>query len=408
MNASSLDDPHNGQPDYERKRRVLAAMNKSGLDLLICSLPMNVLLLTGYWPVIGTCVAAVLRDGPVVLFVPQDEQHQLQGCFADRIENFHPSSLDELRDASQAIKEPLSKLLGKFASAQLRIGYEADAIVDPASYVAMYLYCSDLNRTLAAVLPNAKLTSACEVLSELRSVLTPQEVSRVRRACEVAAVAYQHGASSLRPGLTELEAAANFRIPLSTVDVTPGARADGFVYCMAGLNSARAFRAYARSSANKLRPRDLVLVHCNSYVDGFWTDITRTYCLGQPNEQQHRMFEAVAEASRAAFAVIHPGAKASDVDLAARQELSRYGFMKDFKHQTGHGVAYSAIDHAAPPRLHPKSPDILSAGMVFNIEPAIYISGLGGIRHCDLAVVTAAGAELLTDFQMSPELLEAA
>jgi len=98
---------------------------------------------------------------------------------------------------------------------------------------------------------------------------------------------------------------------------------------------------------------------------------------------------------------IRPGAKASDVDHAAREVLTHGGFGKQFRHSTGHGVGFSSISHNARPRLHPKSPETLETGMVFNVEPAIYIEGLGGIRHCDVIAVTSKGAKVLTAFQSS-------
>jgi len=82
--------------------------------------------------------------------------------------------------------------------------------------------------------------------------------------------------------------------------------------------------------------------------------------------------------------------------------MSQAGFGANFKHATGHGVGFGAINPGALPRLHPKSNDVLKPGMVFNVEPAIYIQGYGGIRHCDMVAVTDDGFELLTPFQSQP------
>jgi Xaa-Pro dipeptidase len=86
------------------------------------------------------------------------------------------------------------------------------------------------------------------------------------------------------------------------------------------------------------------------------------------------------------------------VDRAARDELDSRGLGRGFKHPTGHGVGFAAIDHNAIPRLHPRSEDRLEVGMVFNVEPAIYLEGTGGLRHCDMVSVTESGADLLTPF----------
>jgi Xaa-Pro aminopeptidase len=81
--------------------------------------------------------------------------------------------------------------------------------------------------------------------------------------------------------------------------------------------------------------------------------------------------------------------------------LTAHGYGEAFKHPTGHGVGFAAIDHDALPRLHPKSPDVLETGMVFNVEPGVYFEGYGGLRHCDMVAVTASGAEVLTPFAAS-------
>jgi Xaa-Pro aminopeptidase len=232
-------------------------------------------------------------------------------------------------------------------------------------------------------------------------VLTPRESDRVRVACRFAEAAFLDGARQLHTGLTETEVAAMFRAPLSTRGMSHEgvARADGFTFCMSGPNSAEAYAAYQRSRARRIESGDLVLVHCNSYADGYWTDITRTFCSGETDDLKLRMYDAVFAARRAAIEAVRPGVKASEVDAAARQVLTERGFGEAFKHGLGHGVGFAAIDHNATPRLHPASPDVLEVGMIFNVEPAIYLQGYGGLRHCDVVLVTEEGAEVLTPFQ---------
>ena len=86
------------------------------------------------------------------------------------------------------------------------------------------------------------------------------------------------------------------------------------------------------------------------------------------------------------------------MDKAARDVLNVRGYGAAFKHATGHGVGFAAVDHNALPRIHPLSDEILEPGMVFNIEPAVYVPGMGGMRHCNMVAVTEDGVELLTGF----------
>jgi Xaa-Pro aminopeptidase/Xaa-Pro dipeptidase len=182
-------------------------------------------------------------------------------------------------------------------------------------------------------------------------------------------------------------------------------RAGGRVWCMSGPHSAEASAAYARSRGRRLEAGDLVLVHCNSYADGLWTDVTRTFTLGQPDERELRAYRAVLAARDAAVAAVRPGATGADVDRAARETLRAHGYDREFRHGTGHGVGLAAINHDAPPRIHPLSPDVLEPGMVFNVEPAIYEDGWGGIRQCEMVAVTDRGGEVLTPFQPDVEAM---
>lgn len=167
---------------------------------------------------------------------------------------------------------------------------------------------------------------------------------------------------------------------------------------MSGPNSVKPVGAFARTRQRVVEAGDLVMIHANTVGDGFWTDITRTCTAGSEDDLQQRMRLAIAEARRAALAEIRPRAQAAAVDAAAREVLAAHGFGQEFKHAVGHGVDFAAADPRALPRLHPRSPDVLEPGMTFNIEPAIYIEGRAGMRHCDVVACTQTGAEVLTSW----------
>jgi len=223
----------------------------------------------------------------------------------------------------------------------------------------------------------------------------------------VASQGFENGAEAIQVGVIESEVVSAFRAALGNrgKGLKGTDRADGWVWCMSGPNSAEAFRAYARSGTRRMGKGDLVLVHCNSHVNGLWTDITRTFCLSEPDERQRRIYGAVMSAYETALSAIRAGVGAAQVDGAARSVLEAHGFGKQFKHARGHGVGFSAISHHSRPRLHPASPDILETGMVFNIEPAVYIGGYGGAGQCNLIVLTEKGTEVLTPFQQTIESL---
>ncbi|HEY9425651.1 MAG TPA: M24 family metallopeptidase, partial [Gemmatimonadaceae bacterium] len=211
---------------------------------------------------------------------------------------------------------------------------------------------------------------------------------------------FRAGATHVTANASERAIAAAFAAALA-VEARGDERSAGFVFCMSGPNAAKAGRAYARSRSRRIEQGEVALVHCNSQVGGYWTDITRCYCAGAPGAPAADMYDAVFEARAAALDALRPGARARDVDGAARAVLEQRGYGSAFTHGTGHGVGFAAIDHNAIPRAHPASPDILEAGMVFNIEPAIYLDGVTGVRHCDMVALGERGIALLTSFHDS-------
>lgn len=209
----------------------------------------------------------------------------------------------------------------------------------------------------------------------------------------------------MRAGIAEAQAAAPFNKAVNTglADGTLLERAGGQVSCVSGSRSGKAYGAFARSSGKTIDVGDLVLTHCNSQVNGYWTDITRTYTIGEPSQRQQDMYQALFAARDAALASLAPGVMARDVDRAARSRLEQRGFGSHFKHATGHGIGFGAIDPHGHPRVHPKSPDRIEVGMVFNVEPGIYFEDFGGMRQCEMVAMTAEGAEVLTPFQFGLE-----
>src|ERR1051325_5354944 len=397
-----------GQRDVDRIELMTNALEQSKLDALVCALPTNVLLLSGYWPVIGTAIAVITKTGFVYVLAPEDEAELARAGWADVVETFSLGSLEEITTAVDVLRAPLTTMLKDIASQRrIHVGCESGPAMEPASYVGTHFFGTAIYRLLAEILPDEAISSADDLLSRARSVLSPPEQAKVRLACDIARSAFLNGAQQLRASVKETEVASHFRAALTTHENSSGdiARAGGFVFCMSGPNSAQAYAAYQHPQSRQIEPGDLVLVHCNSYVDGYWTDITRTFCLGAPDERKRRMYEAILAAREAALAAIKPGVRAADVDRTARVVLSRHGFEEEFKHGLGHGVGFAAVNHNAPPRLHPASPDVLEPGMIFNIEPAIYLDNFGGIRHCDMVLLTDNGPELLTPFQSTLESL---
>lgn len=398
MNSSPKDD--------QRISLLQSALREHNLDALVVSLPSHVLLLTGYYPVVGISIAICTRDGEIAVVAPEDEKQFAEQGWPAHVECFQPVTLDEIPPLQQSVIAPLKRAAEEMQLAAGRIGIESGPASEPSSYSAFNCYGAALFDIAKEVWPGADLVNAQPVLQRLCAVKTTAELRKIRTACSIAAAAFGAGRKTITPGASEIELAASFAGEFATAAASAGIdRQHAFLYCMSGPNSAQAYYAYAHSTDRKLGHRDWALVHCNSHVGGYWTDITRTYVMGQHTDRHQEMFQAVLEARDAALTAIRPGAKASAVDAAAREVIEKHGFKDRFKHQTGHGVGFGAIDAHALPRIHPKSDGVLETGMVFNIEPAIYREGFGGVRQCEMVAVTDSGAELLTPFHSTLEEL---
>jgi len=378
--------------DAERVARVRNALEAARLDALVCAMPAHVRMLSGYWPVTGASIALFTREGAVALVVPEDECEFARQGWADPIVTYSPASLGNLRGLGDILPEPLQTVCRAAGLTEnSSIGIESGAEFDPSTYA------SNLNwgGLLESLLPQLKKTDATPLMVDLKAVLTGPELDGLRRACSIAACAFRDVNSAVQPGAREYEAAALLRSRLNR-GLIDGRRSGGFAWCMSGPNAALAYRAYQLTGDREFEAGDHVLLHCNSYYAGMWTDVTRTVSLDRSKNEDIRA--AISDARSAAISAVRPGVEAREVDHAAREVLEHRGFGKQFRHATGHGVGFAAINHNAKPRIHPLSHDLLESGMVFNIEPAVYIEGVCGMRHCDMVAVTPGGAELLTRF----------
>lgn len=388
--------------DVQRRNSVFEAMHADGLDALVCYSPSDILLVTGYWPVMGASLAFLTPGGEVQVILPKDEIELAEATTAARLIPYQPETLERLTVPAVALVEPVRQLAQRLhlgnPGSNFKIGLHLEDGMQAVPYQSVNLFRESILTLLHDAFPQAQIVAADSMLARLKAQHTSTELGQMRRACDRAAAGFAAAPQAIVAGRREDEVAADLLAAFTRVANDGFERGHGMFFCMSGSNAATAAAAYARTRRRVLQPGDFVMIHANTTGDGYWTDITRNYIVGAASEKQHSMQSAIVEARDAALKAIAPGARASDIDRAARDVLRQHGFGGEFKHAVGHGVGFAAADANAIPRLHPKSPDVLEAGMTFNIEPAIYLDGLGGMRHCDVVACTAGGAEVLTDF----------
>jgi len=250
---------------------------------------------------------------------------------------------------------------------------------------------------LREALPNATLEDAKPALTQLRMRKTSLEIEMLRKTNEIAGFGFDAAREALEPETKESEVAAEVeaRIQKEGVGYKDTERTRGFAFVMSGPSSANSWRPFCISTDRKIKNQDMVLVELDTYADGYWSDLTRTFVVGEPSTKQHEVWDTVLLAEQRAIDAIYGGAKASEIDAIARSSIEEKGYGKYFLHQIGHGVGLAFHE---PPTLHPASKDILLPGMTHAVEPSICIPGWGGMRVEDNVLVAEKKAFYLSDY----------
>jgi Xaa-Pro aminopeptidase len=233
------------------------------------------------------------------------------------------------------------------------------------------------------------------IIEALRAIKSPAEVAAIRAAGKVACEVMHEVIALVRPGVRELDLAAEIGYRLRR----KGASGESFEAIVAA--GPRSALPHARPSERRIGKNELVVLDLGAILRRYCSDLTRTVFVGRAPARVKRWYRAVQNAHAAACEALRPGVRAQEVDRAARQVLQRNGLGRFFVHSTGHGLGLEI--HEAP-RLGKGQATLLQAGSVVTIEPGIYIEGVGGIRIEDDARVTADGSELLTT--LGRDLLE--
>jgi Xaa-Pro aminopeptidase len=385
--------------DAERHARTLADLLASSHDALLCSSATEVLLLTGYWPVMSASVALFDSNGEVKVVVPEDEMDLAERTTSAELTPYKPAGLHTLKSPIECLREPLNTAVSSMGLKHAAIGLQLNQGVQPSSYAVSNEFRTALPSLLEDLVPDASIASCDQLLEKMKAVKTSKELALLRTASAVASDGFAAASTSIASGLRETEVAADLQSSFEeSAHAKSLQRSYGYFFCMSGSNSAKASAAYARTRQRVIESGDLVMIHANTCADGYWTDITRTFTAGEVSSRQQDMRSAIHEARQAGLKAIYPGVTGAEVDHAARAVMEAHGFGKEFKHAAGHGVGFAAANPNGRPRIHPLSPDVLEAGMTFNLEPAAYFDGYGGMRHCDIVAVTTNGAEVITNF----------
>jgi Xaa-Pro aminopeptidase len=241
---------------------------------------------------------------------------------------------------------------------------------------------------LREALADAEWVDVGMALLKARMVKDSVEVARIRKASRIASKVADEIPSMLREGMTEAQLSAMLNARMQAL----GASGPSFATIVAfGANAAEPH--YAPSTSVKLKPNDYVLCDFGALCDLYASDITRTFVFGKATNEQRRVYALVKEAQQVGFDLVKPGAACRDVHLAVAKVIDGTKYKGRFIHSTGHSLGLAVHDGG---RIAAQSDQMLEEGMVFTVEPGIYVPGWGGVRIEDDVLVTRDGCELLT------------
>ena len=241
--------------------------------------------------------------------------------------------------------------------------------------------------SLQATLPQATFVPASRILAPLRRVKDGAELAVLRRAAAAADAAMADVLAAPPVGRTERETAQFVADRL----IAHGHERVDFAIVGSGPNSGSPHHV---TGGRLIEEGDALVLDFGGVIDDYFSDITRSVFLGKPPDEYRLIYDTVRAAQEKAFQSVRPGVPCQEVDRAARAVISAAGYGEYFVHRTGHGLGLDV--HEEPYMVEGNSMP-LQPGMVFSIEPGIYIPGRFGVRIEDIVVVTESGAERLNN-----------
>lgn len=361
--------------DYaDRRQRLGLALQEHGVDALLAWSKVSLTYLSGFGEDAHEryLALAIRPDGQTRLICPA-----LSAAQAARagIEDIRP-----WRDG----EDPLAHFLELAHDWNLR---SAILAVDAEMPAHMLL-------PMQEALPAALFRDGGPILSGLRRVKTPAELSLMRQAGKIADDALQAGLDRLRPGATEREVAVALQEAMASAGGVPT-----FCIVAAGANGAE---PHHLTDSTRIQEGDVVILDFGCDVGGYQSDITRAVCVGPATQRAKDVYRLVWEAHHAGRAAIRPGTEAQALDAAARNVIEIGGFGPQFFHRLGHGIGMQGHED---PNIVAGNTHPLEVGNCFSIEPGIYLEGEFGVRIENIVTVTPDGHESL-NAEPSPELLE--
>ncbi|MDQ0428807.1 Xaa-Pro dipeptidase [Planomicrobium stackebrandtii] len=331
-------------------------------------------------------IVLVIDKQETALIVPSlEEEHSKEKANVDRLYVYHETKLRAEEGRSHL--EHLAGIMRKYP-AGTKVGIEFSS------------FPVKLERLLEE--QGFQLVNLDQPIAEMRYIKDQEEIDLITESGRLVSLAVESSIGNVKAGMTEMEF-DQFGTNALFTEVArkhPNATLDYFAMSPSGL--ARTNMPHVFSNTRKLEEQDILIHSRQVGLNGYRAECERTFFIGQPTERQKELFHLVLEAQLAALDFIKVGVTAKEVNEVARKIFEKGGVEEYMNHRTGHGIGIGLHEE---PSLRYDNDLVLQEGMVFCVEPGLYIPDVGGFRHSDTVVLTKKGTNLITHYPNDLESL---
>lgn len=352
----------------ERIKRLHNYMEREQLDALLITLPRHVYYLTGYLsdPHERLLAAVLPRGDEPFLLVPSLDKEAAEAASSVRTIYTHSDTDNAYEVLHSLLPDKLS-----------RLGIEKNCLT-----VAQFEILQETFKAEAYV-------NVESVLRKMRLIKSPEEITKIQKAVDMIEEVLRRGLKQVKVGVTETDLVAELEYQMTKLG------ADGPSFASTVLSGEKAAMPHGTPGSRKVQAGEFLLFDIGVYVEGYASDITRTFAVQSYSKEQELIYQTVLQANLAGIAASRAGAALSSVDLAARQVIEDAGYGPYFTHRVGHGLGLDVHEY---PSLHAQAEDLLVEGMVFTVEPGIYLPNSHGVRIEDDVYISHEGPKVLTTF----------
>jgi Xaa-Pro aminopeptidase len=310
------------------------------------------------------------------LFVTDDEVHFVTD---DRYEEQIKTELYDLPNLQVHITRDVWGYLAKskFLNKVENLGFEADHIP--------YGDAVEIRNRIRPL----KFKPISNLVERFTYPKAPEELEYIKQACKIAEKVYEEMLGFIQPGMTEKE------IAIEIAYRTRKLGSEGDPFDIIAVSGPRTALVHGKPSDRKIKKNDIILLDFGAKVQGFGSDITRTFCVGKATKEQKAIYKLVYDAKQAACEAARPGMNGKLLDAVARKMIDNAGYGINFQHSLGHGIGLEA--HEGPIITFRREDQIIPEDVVLAIEPGVYFPDKFGMRVEDDIYITRNEITLLTN-----------